>query len=150
MKMTWTYKAVGFGLTAVMFYVAGVSYGAISEKKTVSVYDLKQAISALIDDVQMLRAQVNMLTRDTLETRKEAERLRQEVESLKLVPKNYKPQITVTVKPRNNVRLYPWGKVLGSVPKGTKVVLFGKEGKWCLTNLGYMHCSLLKEVPDGN
>lgn len=150
MKMTWTYKAVGLGLTAVMFYVAGVSYGAISEKKTVSVYDLKQAISALIDDVQMLRAQVNMLMRDVLETKKETERLRQEVGRLSSVPKEYKPKTAVTIKPKNNVRLSPWGKVLGWVPKNTKVVIFGKEGKWYLTNLGYMHYSLLKEVSDGN
>lgn len=150
MKMNLTSKVLGLGLTAVVFYVAGVAYGAIREKKTVSVYDLKRAIGVLVDDVQMLKAQVSVLMKDVLEVKKETERLRKMMSNPVQKTYEYKPKTAVTIKSRNNVRLSPWGKVLGSVPKNTKVIILGREGKWYLTNLGYMHHSLLKEVPDGN
>ncbi len=119
-------------------YIAGVVFAATKEKRTVSVYDLKQAVSALIDDINSLKKQVQMLTAEVLLLKKEFTALK--------VQNNEQRQIysyTVVKKDKVRVRLSPWGKILGLVPKGTEVVLMKRKGDWCLTNLGYIHCSLL-------
>jgi len=145
--MRWTcYKAVIVGATALSFYVAGISYGAIKEKGYVSVYDLKKAIASLVEDVSELKTKVNMLFREVVKTSGEVEKLKRDFSLLSSqVKSESKPRVMKTIKDWNRVRLYPWGKIIGSVPRGVKVVVFTEEGDWYLTNLGYMHKSLFAE-----
>ncbi len=145
MTMMRTFK-LGLLLSTIALtsYTLGISFGAIGSKKTVSVYDLKQAISALVDDVSTLRSQINVLISDILNLKREVNTLKMHLQS----PQE-KYKFAVVSKSRVRVRLSPWGHIIGLVPRGTETVLFAKKGEWCLTNLGYIHCSLL-EVKDGN
>lgn len=138
----WIFKAVGFiSITAMFFYSLGVVFGAVSHKKTVSVYDLKQAMSVLVDDVTKLKIQLRVITADILDLKRQV-KLLGEV-SNKKQPYEYLKD-AVVVRDRVRVRLSPWGHILGLVPKGTEVVLMKRKDDWCLTNLGYIHCSLLE------
>lgn len=107
-------------------YFAGAMTGAFIEKGYVTLDDLKLAVAYLIQEVK--------------EIKQEIERIKQ-LRGAKLM---------VVKEDGTRVRLYPWGKILGTLPKGTKVVVFGKQGEFYITNLGFIHESLLEEKDGGN
>jgi len=109
-------------LSIVLPYFAGSMTGAYIEKGYVTFLDLKKAVALLI------------------------ERVRKIDEELKNLKQSTGRKLYVVKAENTRVRLYPWGKVLGIVPKGTKVVVFGKQGEFYITNLGFIHESLLEEV----
>lgn len=102
-------------------YFAGAMTGAILDKGYVTFEDLKLAVAYLIEEVNKLKKKIEKLEKQ----------------------KGIKTM--VVVKEGARVRLYPWGKVLGVLPKGTKVIVFSKQGEFYITNLGFIHESLLEE-----
>jgi len=101
-------------------YFAGASAGAFMEKGYVSLEDLKMVVAYLIEDIRDLRRRLEKVEKT-------------------------KGKVMIVKENGTRVRLYPWGKVLGTLPKGTEVVVFGKQGEFYITNLGFIHESLLEE-----
>jgi len=108
-------------LSIILPYFAGNMAGAYIEKGYVTFSDLKKAVALLIERVKKIE------------------------EELKNLKQSTGKKLYIVKADNTRVRLYPWGKVLGLVPKGTKVVVFGKQGEFYITNLGFIHESLLEE-----
>ena len=65
----------------IVFYTARAVFAVSKTKEIVSVYDLKQAIAVLIEDVNRLKMQIQVLTTDVLSLKKEISSLSLKVQT---------------------------------------------------------------------
>ncbi len=119
---------VGFlVLSAGAGYLFGASAGMYMTRGYVSLEDMKLALAKVIRKLSEIEIRLRAL--------EEKER-----------GGSYRTGIIL--KDGARVRLGVWDRAIASLRKGTKVIIFGQEKEFYITNFGYIHKSLV-EVPDG-
>ena len=114
------------------------------DKPLVSVYELKAAISEVINRIWDIEQKVNALQKTGFQNTAELEKLKVEIKSLKKtvsVLLKAVPQIGVVTVQGAVLYTRPNGKEIDRLPYGTKVIIFYRDGDFCLTNSGAIKCS---------
>jgi predicted outer membrane repeat protein len=139
-------------LVIIFFVLVSNLVFASSRKEVVSVYELKVAITDLINRYYDLEEKVNALYNTALKNSGELTQIKTELQRLKtgltIILKSLPRIATVSVQ---EAKLYtrPNGKVLDTLPYGTRIVVFFQDGNFCYTNGGVINCSELSFTVEG-
>jgi len=113
-------------------------------KPLVSVYELKAAISEVINRIWDIEQKVNVLQKTGFQNTAELGKLKVEIGRLKKTVSillKVTPQIGVVAVQEAVLYTRPNGKEIDRLPYGTKVIIFAKDGDFCLVNGGVVKCS---------